>query len=290
MFQVGLVLFSFFLGSYIGCSVIRFLRGFKEDAWADCIDFLKDEGISEKELDSMAQSFHETQISSFRSTCMSCGAVVPLWNNIPIISWFLQRGKALCCGGQLSLVYPVAEIITPVLALAAIGLSDSHWLTIFLFFAFVLMFVMSLIDFFLKILPDQLTILLMLSGLLGSASGILWLSLESSIAGMLVGYLSFEVLRVGFRLIRGYEGLGQGDSKLMMALGVWLGPFAIPYIAGVAAITGLLVIGILAIGGTKTSMKMELPFGPFLNLGGLICFVIAASNHQMACQIMEVCR
>ena len=290
MFHVGLVLFSCFLGSYIGCSVRRFLTAFKEDSWADCIDFLKSEGVSERELDSVAPSFHKTQISTLRSTCMSCGAVVPIWNNIPIISWLLQRGKALCCGGQLSLVYPVTEIITPVLALAAIGLSDSHWLTIFLFFAFVLMFVMSLIDLFLKILPDQLTILLMLAGLLGSASEVLWLSVESSIAGMLVGYFSFEVLRIGFRSIRGYEGLGQGDSKLMMALGVWLGPFAIPYIAGGAAIVGLLVVGILAIGGTKTSLRMELPFGPFLNLGGFICFVIAASNHQMACQIIEVCR
>ena len=290
MLQVGLVLFSFFLGSYIGCSVIRFLRTFKEDAWADCIDFLESQGVSEKKLDSLASGLQVTQISTFRSTCMSCGAVIPMWNNIPVISWFLQRSKALCCGGRLSHVYPVSEMGTPILALAAIGLSDSYWLTILLFVAFVLMFVMSLIDFFLKILPDQLTILLMLSGLFGSASGLLWLPVEASIAGMLVGYLSFEVLRVGFRSIRGYEGLGQGDSKLMMALGVWLGPFAIPYIAGGGAVVGLLVVGSLAICGSKTSMKMELPFGPFLNLGGFICFVIAASNHQVACQMMEVCR
>ncbi len=169
------------------------------------------------------------------STC-ACGKAIPLWHNLPVLSWLLLRGKAACCGGRISVQYPIVEFLTAaVFAHSWYHLSPALAIVGWILFAFLL--VGSWIDWDYLILPDSTTLGLVFVGVIlsflvpsihGYASDIHWLvaatqSFGVSLLGILIssGVILWVAL-VGEYLLK-REAVGFGDVKLLGGIGAMLG-------------------------------------------------------------------
>ena len=126
---------------------------------------------------------------------------------------------------------------------------------------------LSFIDLDHKLLPDQLTLPLLWLGLAVNSFGLVT-DLQGAFWGAVAGYVSLWLVYWGFRLATGKHGMGYGDFKLLAALGAWLGWQALPVIVLVSAVAGIIVGLALRIRTSPTDPQM--PFGPFLSVGGLV--------------------
>lgn len=218
-----------------------------------------------------------------RSKCPQCGEKIPVWYNLPVLSWFILKGKTACCKKPLSIQYPIIEFIT------AAAFAYIYWKFPFLtnisgelfvndaellrfshavcFFSILL--IGSAIDLKHMIIPDVLSI-----GLVITAP--IWvlihpeLTWKSSLAGILIGGGILYGVAWIYWLIRKQAGMGMGDVKLLAGMGGWLGFESVFPTVFYASVSGS-IIGILVMLFTKRSnMKFEIPFGPFLAFGGLL--------------------
>ncbi|MCY4380171.1 MAG: prepilin peptidase [Proteobacteria bacterium] len=220
-----------------------------------------------------------------RSHCRHCGAMIPFWLNIPLFSWFLLRGKTACCQQPYSCQYPLVEWLTACGFVAiywyhpflntndnSLSLTSSEALVRFIhngLFFYVLL-VGSFIDFRLKIIPNILTV-----GLIVTAP--IWifihpeLSASSSLLGILLGGLIPLSISLIYRILRGRDGLGLGDVKLLAGMGGWLGYQSIIPTLFTASIVGS-VLGItqIILSRGKLGSQTEIPFGPYLAFGALL--------------------
>ena len=217
-----------------------------------------------------------------RSHCTSCDALIPFWNNIPVFSWLLLRGRAACCGEKISSIYPIVELLTgaifvisywcfPFLAESSYGYTvDSGMLIRFahaLLFSCILI-VCSFIDRELQIIPDVISIpMIVISPLVA------WLhpdlTLRASLIGVFVGGGLFYFVAWSYFMLRGEAGLGFGDVKLLAAIGGWLGYQSILPTVFLGSIIGAMIgIGVIIITSSYDT-KLKLPFGPFLSIGAL---------------------
>lgn len=185
------------------------------------------------------------------STCPACGARIAPYDNLPVVSWLLLRGKARCCGAPISARYPAVELIGGLLSWAVFVLrvqslpdDTAAWAALLeyaLCFTLGLSLVAALfIDLEFMILPDRLT----LGGtLLGFASVpwrdiTAWESLLGALAGFLIVYLPFYH---GYRLLRGQAGMGLGDAKLLALAGAWFGWQGALFALAAGAVQGTVV-------------------------------------------------
>ncbi|HPU51355.1 MAG TPA: prepilin peptidase, partial [Burkholderiaceae bacterium] len=157
-----------------------------------------------------------------RSRCPSCGHEITAWENIPVISWLMLRGRCSSCATPIPVRYPAIELITALLS----GLAIWHLgATIAGLAALVLTwFLVSLtfIDFDTQLLPDNMTLPLLWLGLLLNLWGV-FAPLSSAVIGAIAGYLTLWSIYWLFKLATGKEGMGYGDFKLLAALGAWFG-------------------------------------------------------------------
>lgn len=205
------------------------------------------------------------------SSCRACGRQIRWRDNIPLLSFVLLRGRCSHCRVRIGWRYPVVEIaaaLVPVLFAARFGFTTAcvaatvfAWLALCLF----------LIDLEHQLLPDALTGTLLWSGLLASAAGV-FVESHQAIYGAASGYLGLWVIQRMGGALAGRPALGDGDVKLLAALGAWLGPAGTALALFLAAATGTLIgAGLLATGGLRRGHS--LPFGPFLVAGGLIALL-----------------
>jgi len=213
-----------------------------------------------------------------RSHCPSCGGTISPWHNIPLISWVILRGKCTLCAVPISVRYPLIEGVTCALAIGTISIWG-YSIAALLYFVFLAsLLTLLVIDIETTLLPDQITLPLVWLGLIVSHqyvdTGDFPLPM-ASLVGAIVGYTSLWAINQVFKLIRGQDGMGNGDFKLTAALGAWLGWQALPTVILVASILGLTYALFLIFLG-KLSVKQAIPFGPFLSIGG--CVTLATSD------------
>jgi len=206
-----------------------------------------------------------------RSACPACGAQVRAYDNVPVVSWLLLRGRCRSCAAPISAKYPVVEAGTAVLmaAVALVHADDTTKLVLGLVLVAFLV-PLTLIDIEHQILPNVLT------GAAAVTALVLGLALdpggepERLIAGVAAGgfLLVAALIRPG--------GMGMGDVKLAGVLGLFLGaPVAIAML--VAFLSGSLVgAAIMARKGVTAGRKTKVPFGPFLALGGVVAILVGA--------------
>ena len=202
------------------------------------------------------------------SHCPKCQAPVKAWQNIPVFSYLLLRGKCSHCKTHISIRYPVVELVTGLLSLVLVLQLGWGWpLAAMLVFTWMLVS-MSAIDIDHQILPDTMTLSLLWLGLLVNTQG-MFTSLESAVLGAAAGYGVLWGFFHVFKLITGKEGMGFGDFKLLAALGAWLGLTAIPLIILLSSVVGAVVgiAGILILGRDR---QLPIPFGPYLAAAGWI--------------------
>ncbi len=219
-----------------------------------------------------------------RSHCPHCGKTLHAYELIPVLSFLMQRGKCRNCEGKLSLQYPVVELCSGLIfafvplraellyrnassALPFIAL----WILVF-----ELLLLISVIDFRLGIIPDELNIaiaaaavflLLFSLGDMNAGSAFVF----SRFIGMAAGGIFFLALVLVTPYIFKAEGMGMGDVKLAAALGFFYGWPDIAFVSVAAFILGA-VVGVLAIALRRKKMKETMPFGPFLAAGSVLIF------------------
>jgi len=200
------------------------------------------------------------------SHCPNCGAAVSWYDNIPLFSYIMLRGRCRHCANPISMRYPVLEALMGVswVALAwHFGLQPVLAMAIVLI---TLLWILTLIDLETGLLPDALT-------LPGIAIGIgmsFWLGFGlDSLIGAACGYGVLWLVARLFLLLTGREGMGYGDFKLLAMLGAFLGWQALPFVILVSSIVGA-IIGSLYLLLAKKEARTEIPFGPYLAAAGVL--------------------
>lgn len=213
-----------------------------------------------------------------RSRCPSCGHQITALQNIPVISYVLLGGKCAGCGMDISIRYPIIELLTAVLTGVVAWRFGFGWeaaAAIALTWALV---AISVIDIDLQIIPDSISLPLIWCGLTLSlfhpmaGAEHLFVEPKAAIVGALGGYLSLWSIYQLFRLITGKEGMGYGDFKLLAALGAWLGWNLLPVIILMSAVVGA-ATGILMIVMKRHERSVPIPFGPYLAAAGWIAML-----------------
>lgn len=205
------------------------------------------------------------------SACPHCQRRIAAWENIPLVSYLLLRGRCSGCGTAISPRYPVVEAATAVMALVVVWHFGwgVHAAAAAAFTA--VLIALTVIDLEHMLLPDSLTLPLLWLGLLLSL-GEVFVAPETAIIGAAAGYLSLWAVYHVFRLITGKEGMGHGDFKLLAALGAWLGWPALPLVIILASGVGA-VVGVAMIAGLGRGRDYPIPFGPYLAAAGWIALL-----------------
>lgn len=210
----------------------------------------------------------EESVVKPRSYCYSCKTPIKWYDNIPILSWFILRGKCRHCGAKFSFRYPLVEIITGVLFALSYHYAGISWnLLEYLIFIFGLV-VCTFIDLDHMILPDEFTLSGIVIGLVGAALNPQREFLDA-LFGVLMGGGFLWGMAYVYYLMTKNEGMGGGDIKLLAWIGALLGWKAIPFVIMSSAIIGS-VVGLIAARQQKAGLKTVIPFGPYLALGAVI--------------------
>jgi leader peptidase (prepilin peptidase)/N-methyltransferase len=212
-----------------------------------------------------------------RSQCPSCGHSIRAIENIPVLSFIALRGRCSACKAAISPRYPIVELLAGALAVAAAarfhGLPAVAAACVLLWSLIALTF----IDFDTQLLPDNITLPLLWTGLLVNTAGIFpGVTLSSAVIGAVAGYLTLWIVYWLFKLIRGKEGMGYGDFKLLAALGAWLGWQMLPLIVLLSSLVGA-TIGISLVVFKGRDHQIPLAFGPFLAIAGAIALFFGRS-------------
>ena len=204
------------------------------------------------------------------SRCPSCGHRIRWFENIPLLSWLVLRGRCSACKTAISVRYPLVELGTALLFGALAWRLGPQPATLLWCGVGAALLALALIDWDTTVLPDALTLPLIWAGLLAAALGWLpGLPLLQSLWGAVAGYLSLFLVYWFFKLATGKEGMGFGDFKLLAALGAWLGWQAILPIVLMASVLGA-VVGLVMKAGGSLRQGRFVPFGPFLAGGGAV--------------------
>jgi len=202
------------------------------------------------------------------SACPHCNHTISAWENIPVISYLVLHGKCKQCGMSISPRYPTIESISGILSAYAawhFGFGPAAAGALLLIWA---LLALTAIDFDTQLLPDDITLPLLWTGLLFNLFGV-FTNLSGAVAGAIIGYLALWSVYWLFKLVTGKEGMGYGDFKLLAALGAWFGWQMLPLIILLSSLVGALV-GIILIVALKHGRNIPIPFGPYLAGGGLI--------------------
>ena len=203
-----------------------------------------------------------------RSACPACGHRITALENIPVLSWLVLKGKCSACKAPISARYPLVEVLGGLLAVFAVHRFGTGAQGIAACALLWTLLALTFIDFDTQLLPDDLTLPLLWAGLLVNLSG-LFVPLESAVIGAAAGYVSLWMVYWLFKLIRGKEGMGYGDFKLLGALGAWLGWKMLPLIILLSSVVGA-AIGIALIVFKGRDHSIPIPFGPYLAIAGAI--------------------
>lgn len=200
------------------------------------------------------------------SRCNHCGHQIRWYENIPVISWIVLKGRCSQCKTSISARYPLIEALSG--ALCGIiawqyGFTTTGFALMLLTWALI---ALTFIDVDHQLLPDSITLPLLWLGLLLNSFEI-FTTLESAVWGAILGYLALWSVYWAFKLLTGKEGMGYGDFKLLAALGAWGGAISLPMIILFSSVAGVLLAGIL-IALRKHNAANPLPFGPYLAIAG----------------------
>ena len=223
-------------------------------------------------LEKGLESLPKFDLARPASRCPSCGHGIRWFENIPVVSWLVLRGRCSACGTRIAARYPFVELLTGAL-FAAVAWRFGPQPVALLWCAVVAVLVaLTFIDWDTTVLPDALTLPLLWAGLAAAALGV-GLPLATAVWGAVVGYLSLWSVYWLFKLTTGKEGMGFGDFKLLAALGAWLGWQAILPIVLFASVLGAVVgIGMKFTGALREGRFV--PFGPFLAGGGVVVMLL----------------
>lgn len=286
------VLFAGVIGLIVGsfvCLVAHRLPIMLERAWADHCAETERIGVQGRGADGaparlvMATFSDDADVADktpavadfdlFRpaSHCPACGHQLGALENIPLVSWVLQRGRCRACGVFIGWREPLVELAGAGLAVLAVLHFGTEWDGALAALFCWMLLLASVIDIQRGWLPDEVTGPLLWLGLLANLGG-RFATPEDAVIGAVAGYLGLWVVSTGFRLATRREGMGGGDLHLLAAIGAWTGWQALPGLVLVAAVLGLLWAALARVLEGR-SLREPMPFGPMLAVGGLVALL-----------------
>ena len=206
------------------------------------------------------------------SGCPACGNRIKFYDNIPVLSYLILRGRCRHCGAAISMLYPTVELATGLISMALFirfNLFNHHFPQYFVYLIFISALVcISFIDLEHQIIPDVISIPGIISGFVISflLPHITWVD---SIAGIIAGGGILYLVALLFEVLMKKEGMGGGDIKLLAMIGAWLGWKAIPFVILASSLTGS-IIGGIALLLSRKGLRTKIPFGPFLAFGAIL--------------------
>jgi len=263
--------FSLLIGSFLNVIIhrlpIMMEREWREQA-RELADTPPETDLPEGRFDLLVPSSH----------CPSCGALISAWQNIPVISYLLLRGRCANCKSSISARYPLVEFMTAVLAATTAWHFGPGWEALLAIVLTMSLLSITMIDAGTQLIPDAIVLPLMWLGLAMSlyhplpGATTLFIEPSDAIVGAMAGYLSLWSVFWLFKLVTGKDGMGYGDFKLLAALGAWLGWQQLPIIILMSAVVGVaLNVGMIITRGKDRSIPI--PFGPYLAGAGWITMI-----------------
>ena len=205
-----------------------------------------------------------------RSHCPHCKRQLSWYENIPVFSWVIQRGRCRGCGTRISLQYPLVELLTMLLFLACVWRFGFGWQGFGAILLTCFLIALAGIDLRTRLLPDQLTLPLLWLGLVASVEN-LYMGPKAALLGAMAGYLSLWSVYWVFKQLTGKEGMGHGDFKLLAALGAWVGLQGILPTVLLSSLVGA-IIGSIWLAAKGRDRATPIPFGPYLAIAGWVAF------------------
>ena len=204
------------------------------------------------------------------SHCPHCKHKLAWWENIPVLSYLMLRGRCRGCGTRISPQYPLVELLTMLLVLACVWRFGFGWRGFGAMLLSSFLVALSGIDLRTRLLPDQLTLPLLWLGLIACIEN-LYIGQKSALLGVMAGYFSLWSVYWLFKQLTGKEGMGHGDFKLLAALGAWVGLKGILPTILVSSLTGA-IVGSIWLAAKGRDRATPIPFGPYLAFAGWITF------------------
>ncbi|MBC8881911.1 MULTISPECIES: prepilin peptidase [Pseudomonas] len=206
-----------------------------------------------------------------RSSCPHCAHKIRPWENLPVISYLLLRGKCSQCKAPISQRYPLVELTCAVLSAYVAWHFGFGWQAAAILVLSWGLLAMSLIDADHQLLPDSLVLPLLWLGLIVNSFG-LFTSLNDALWGAVAGYLALWSVFWLFKLVTGKEGMGYGDFKLLAMLGAWGGWQILPLTILLSSLVGA-VLGVIMMRVRRVESGTPIPFGPYLAIAGWIALL-----------------
>lgn len=285
IFGYGLVfIFGLVFGSFLNVVIYR-LPIIEEREWRKSAREILEEDSKDQEGDGTARSPLEgdkdpkskakaEEDDKFTllyppSHCPKCHAPIKPFSNIPVLSWVMQKGRCKHCHEPISKQYPFVELLTGIMVLI-VYIKFGYTLASLGAVLFTLFLIsLMVIDAQRMLLLDRLTLPLIWLGLLFNIKGT-YVPLQDAVLGAFWGYMSLWIVIWLFKLVTGKQGMGNGDFKLVAALGAWLGYKVLPIIIIVSC-----VVGIIASIIQRIRREQEMPFGPYLGTAGWLVMVFS---------------
>lgn len=254
-------LFSLCIGSFLNVVIYRTPKMMQQEWHNECQMLIHPEHpiIDDSKL----------TLSQPASTCPKCHTPIRWYQNIPVVSWLVLRGKCGTCHNPISMRYPLIELLTAACALTVVAVLGP---TVQMLFGLVLTYVLialTFIDFDTQLLPDRYTLPLAALGLIVNSYA-LYTTPTQAIWGYVIGFLCLWIVYYLFKLVTGKEGMGYGDFKLLAALGAWMGPLMLPLIVLLSSVVGA-IIGIILLKIRQENQAFA--FGPYIAIAGWIAFL-----------------
>ena len=197
------------------------------------------------------------------SRCPGCGHVIRWYENIPVLSYVVLRGRCSSCRAPIGIRYPLVELATGLLFAWCAWRMPGQWAALAWCGFSAALLTLALIDWDTTLLPDDITLPLLWAGLLAAFFGLTGVTLADAVWGAVGGYVSLWAVYWLFKLATGKEGMGYGDFKLFAALGVWFGWQALVPIILMASVIGV-IVGVALKLNHGLREGGYVPFGPFL--------------------------
>ena len=254
-------LFGLLVGSFLNVVIHRLPKMMERDWREQCAEF----------SGTPVPATESYNLAVPRSRCPACGHAIRALENIPVVSWLLLRGRCSACGAAISARYPLVELLAGLLTAYAVwrwGPTIKALAAALLLWALI---ALTFIDFDTQLLPDSITVPLAWTGLVVNAFGT-FTDLHTALWGAVAGYLALWSVYWLFKLIRGKEGMGYGDFKLLSAIGAWLGWKMLLPVILLSSVVGA-GVGIVLMVAKRHGRDVPIPFGPYLAGGAVVAMI-----------------